>query len=233
MEGWINVSGKIMIVEDEDKIARFLELELIHEGYDVEVFNNGQKVLENELASIDEDFDLILLDIMLPEISGMKVCARIREQSEIPIIMVTAKDSVSNKVEGLDYGADDYITKPFAIEELLARIRAQLRRQDNKGENILELADLKMDNDKHQVQRQGQEINLTKKEYDLLEYLLENKEIVVSREQLLRKVWGYDYTGETNIVDVYIRYLRSKIDEPFSQNLIQTVRGVGYVLREE
>ncbi|MFW6309319.1 MAG: response regulator transcription factor [bacterium] len=227
------MSGKIMIVEDEDKIARFLELELIHEGYDVEVFNNGQKVLENELASIDEDFDLILLDIMLPEISGMKVCARIREQSEIPIIMVTAKDSVSNKVEGLDYGADDYITKPFAIEELLARIRAQLRRQDNKGENILELADLKMDNDKHQVQRQGQEINLTKKEYDLLEYLLENKEIVVSREQLLRKVWGYDYTGETNIVDVYIRYLRSKIDEPFSQNLIQTVRGVGYVLREE
>ena len=221
---------KIIIVEDEKKIARFLELELIHEGYEVDVFSSGKKALE----SFDEKkYDLMLLDIMLPEMNGMDVCDRIRETSDIPIIMVTARDGVSEKVKGLDYGADDYITKPFAIEELLARIRAQLRRSKKSSENILQLKDLVMYTDKYKVERKGEEIELTKKEYDLLEYLLRNQEIVISREQLLSKVWGYDYSGETNIVDVYIRYLRSKIDDPFENKLIQTVRGVGYVLREE
>ena len=226
------MSAKILLVEDERKIARFLELELIHEGYQVDVFANGSAALE-KLKNKENKYDLILLDIMLPEMSGLEVCSRIREFSQIPVIMVTAKDSVSDKVKGLDDGADDYITKPFAIEELLARIRAQLRRQDPEDENILKVADLVMDREKYRVSREGQNIELTKKEYDLLEYLLKNKDIVISREQLLSKVWGYDYAGETNIVDVYIRYLRSKIDDPFEEKLIQTVRGVGYVLRED
>lgn len=227
------MSGRILIVEDEDKIARFMELELIHEGYEVEVVDNGKKALEK--MKKQPEYDLIILDIMLPEISGMEVCSQIREFSEIPIIMVTAKDSTSDKVAGLDCGADDYITKPFSIEELLARIRALFRREhpEKGSEDLLQAADLVMDREKHKVKRKDKQIDLTKKEYDLLEYLLRNQEIVVSREQLLKEVWGYDYTGETNIVDVYIRYLRSKIDEPFEQNLIHTVRGVGYVLREE
>ena len=219
-----------MLVEDEDKIARFMELELIHEGYQVDVFSQGKEAL-NKIN--EKKYDLIILDIMLPEMSGLDVCSKIREDSEVPIIMVTAKDSLSDKVKGLDYGADDYITKPFAIEELLARIRAQLRRQQPDEENILQADDLLMDTERYKVKRKGQEIELTKKEYDLLEYLLKNKEIVISRDQLLREVWGYDYTGETNIVDVYIRYLRSKIDDPFDDKLIKTVRGVGYVLRED
>ncbi len=221
---------KIMLVEDERKISRFMELELIHEGYEVDVFDNGKKALENFR---EKKYSLIILDIMLPEISGIKVCEKIREKSSIPIIMVTAKDSVSEKVKGLDYGADDYITKPFAIEELLARIRAQLRRRKPEQEDVIKIADLEMDKKKYQVKRDEKKIDLTKKEYDLLEYLMMNKDIVVSREKLLRKVWGYDYAGETNIVDVYIRYLRSKIDDPFEKKLIHTVRGVGYVLREE
>ncbi len=224
------MSGKILIIEDEKKIARFMELELMHEGYEVDSFRSGEQGLE---SFANNDYDLVLLDIMLPEMSGMEVCSRVREQSDIPIIMVTAKDSVPEKVKGLDYGADDYVTKPFDIEELLARIRAQLRRFDTKDKEVLKIDNLVMETERHVVKRDGEEIELTKKEYDLLEYLLKNQDIVVSREQLLREVWGYDYTGETNIVDVYIRYLRSKIDDPFENKLIQTVRGVGYVLREE
>ena len=224
------MSGTILLVEDENKIARFMELELIHEGYEVDVFERGETALEK---FHEKNYDLVILDIMLPGMDGMEVCSTIRKDSEIPIIMVTAKDSISDKVDGLDYGADDYITKPFAIEELLARIRAQLRRQQPDKENILEAADLIMDTERYKVVRAGEEIELTKKEYDLLEYLLMNQDIVISREQLLREVWGYDYTGETNIVDVYIRYLRSKIDDPFELKLIKTVRGVGYVLRED
>ena len=221
---------KLLIIEDEEKIARFLELELIHEGYEVVVTGNG-------LDGLDElkkgKFHLLLLDIMLPGIDGIEVCKRLRKFSDIPVIMVTARDGIPDKVKGLDKGADDYITKPFAIEELLARIRVQLRRNKNEDSNILKLADLIMDISKYQVKRSGELIELTKKEYDLLQYLLKNEGIVVSREQLLNSVWGYDYVGETNIVDVYIRYLRSKIDEPFKKKLIHTVRGVGYVLRAD
>lgn len=225
------MSAQILLIEDEKKIARFMELELMHEGYEVDLIKSGQKGLEKFK---DEDYDLVLLDIMLPEIDGLEVCSRIRENSEVPIIMVTAKDSTRNKVEGLDTGADDYITKPFEIEELLARIRALLRRQEPETESgILKIDDLILDTNKHQVQRAGEKIDLTKKEYDLLEYLLRNEEVVISREQLLREIWGYDYAGETNIVDVYIRYLRSKIDDPFEEKFIHTVRGVGYVLRKE
>ena len=226
------MSEKILLVEDEKKISRFVELELEHESYEVIVKENGKKALQ-ELEN--NEFDLVLLDLMLPGIDGIEVCRRLREFSDIPVIMVTAKDGVSDKVEGLDIGADDYITKPFAIEELLARVRALLRRSDESEDRkgLLKIDNLEMDTEKHQVKRNGKSIDLTKKEYDLLEYLLENKKIVISREQLLSNVWGYEYSGETNVVDVYIRYLRSKIDDPFDKKLIHTVRGVGYVLREE
>lgn len=211
-----------------------MELELLHEGYEATVEHDGKKGLER---LNNNDFDLVLLDIMLPSLDGFEVCKKIREKSEIPIIMVTAKDDVPDRVEGLDTGADDYITKPFATEELMARIRAQLRRyQDSKDENkenFLQVADLIVDMEKYQVKRQGDKLDLTKKEFDLLAYLLKNKDVVVSREQLLNSVWGYDYTGETNIVDVYIRYLRKKVDDPYEQKLIHTVRGVGYVLRND
>ncbi len=225
------MDGRILLIEDEEKIARFMELELIHEGYQVVVTSKGVEGI-NRLK--DEEFQLVLLDIMLPGIDGIEVCSHIREFSDIPIIMVTARDAISDKVKGLDIGADDYITKPFAIEELLARIRALLRRSDeNEDDNILRIDDLAVDTVKYQVNRGGKNIELTKKEYDLLTYLLKNKEIVISREKLLNKVWGYDYSGETNIVDVYIRHLRSKIDDSFEKKLIHTVRGVGYVMRDD
>lgn len=234
------MAAKILLVEDETSIARFMELELSHEGYEVVAKEEGQAALK-ELKN--DDFQLVLLDIMLPGMDGVEVCSRIREFSDIPVIMVTAKDGVSDKVKGLDIGADDYITKPFAIEELLARIRAQLRRSEgenrnqnkyeNRSKHLLEIDNLVMDIDKYQVIRAGEDIELTKKEYDLLAYMLRNKDIVISREKILSNVWGYDYVGETNIVDVYIRYLRSKIDDPFDKKLIHTVRGVGYVLRED
>ncbi|MGM0602923.1 MAG: response regulator transcription factor [Bacillota bacterium] len=227
------MAQKILIIEDDIQIARFIELELEHEGYSVTTTDSG---LEGIKFLREQSFNLVLLDLMLPEIDGIEVCSRIRNFSEIPIIMITARSELDDKVKGLDTGADDYLTKPFAIEELLARIRALLRRnteEQNKNDNLLTASDLTVDKSRHIVKRSGEEIELTKKEYDLLVYLLENKDIVVSREKLLNNVWGYNYTGETNIVDVYIRYLRSKIDEPFSDKLIHTVRGVGYVLRED
>lgn len=226
--------SKILIVEDEKKIARIMELEITHEGYEAEVVYNGKDGIE-ELK--DNNYDLLILDIMLPGLDGIEVCNKIRKFSDIPIIMVTAKDSTKDKVKGLDTGADDYITKPFEAEELMARIRAQLRRKknnkDSDGENILKIDNLVMNTDKYTVTRDGDNIELTKKEYDLLKYFLKNKGIVLSRDKLLEAVWGYDYLGQTNIVDVYIRYLRSKIDDPYDKKLIKTVRGVGYVIRDE
>ena len=223
---------KILLIEDDTQIARFVELELEHEGYQVKKFDNGYDGV-NILK--EEEFDLLLLDIMLPGIDGIEVCRQVREFSDIPVIMLTAKSELENKVEGLDTGADDYLTKPFEIEELLARIRAHLRRDDGniESDNILKTANIEVNLDAHIVKRAGEEIELTKKEYDLLVYLMKNEGIVVSRDKLLNNVWGYDYTGETNIVDVYIRYLRSKIDDPYDQKLIHTVRGVGYVLRAD
>lgn len=221
---------KILIIEDEKPIARFLELELKHEGYDVDVVYDGREGLK-KIESVD--YDLVLLDIMLPGLNGIEVCRRVRQFSSVPIIMLTAKDDISDKVMGLDIGADDYMTKPFAIEELLARIRVIKRKSaSNKDTKRLRIGDLTMDIDTHQVVRSGKFIELTKKEYDLLECLLNNKGIVLTRDQLLDRVWGYDYEGDTNVVDVYIRYLRSKIDDEYEAKYINTVRGVGYVVKE-
>lgn len=227
------MGSRILIVEDEIQLARLMELELVHEGYQVVVKYNGKDGL-NSLKK--GEFDLLLLDIMLPEIDGVEVCRRLREFSDIPVIMVTAKDAVPDKVEALDIGADDYITKPFAIEELLARMRALLRRENGVKRDdldILKVADLVIDKDKYKVERAGKELELTKKEYDLLVYLVENEDIVLSREDILSNIWGYDYIGETNVVDVYIRYIRSKVDEPYANKIIKTVRGVGYVVRDD
>ncbi len=225
--------SRILIVEDEVQLARLLELELEHEGYQAVVENNGSDALERLKEG---DFQIVLLDIMLPELDGLVVCKKIRKFSDIPVIMVTAKDAVPDKVKALDIGADDYITKPFAIEELLARIRALLRRKNDKNKDqssILKFSNLTIDKNKYRVERDDKEIELTKKEYDLLVYMTENEGIVLSRDDILSNIWGYDYLGETNVVDVYIRYLRSKVDDPFDEKLIKTVRGVGYVLRGE
>ncbi len=224
---------KILIVEDEKKLARYLQLELMHEGYDIRVVHDGRSAIEQHEAW---GSDLILLDLMLPELSGIEVCRRIRQHDDVPIIMLTAKDDVSDKVMGLDMGADDYMTKPFAIEELLARIRVALKRHSSEregGARVLEEGPLRLDRDSRELSWNGQNIPLTKKEFDLLEYLMLNRGVAVSRSELLDKVWGYSYAGDTNVVDVYIRYLRCKLDDPFHVKLIHTVRGVGYLFRLE
>lgn len=226
------MAQKILIVEDEIKIARFLELELGHEGYLVEQAHDGREGLNKAL---NNQYDLIILDIMLPSVNGIEVLRKIRQNSEIPIILLTAKDEVMDKVIGLDMGADDYLTKPFAIEELLARIRTALKRKLQKIElpKALEIGALKLDPDKYSVTYKNELLELTKREFDLLRHLIENKNIVSTRDRLLEEVWGYDYVGDTNIVDVYIRYLRSKIDEKYNIKLIHTIRGVGYIIKDE
>ena len=222
---------RILLVEDEEKLARMVELELKYEGYAVEKAPDGRRGLERALSG---EFDLVLLDIMLPQMSGMEVLRRLRRESQVPVIMLTARDGVVDKVSGLDSGADDYVTKPFAIQELLARIRAALRnRGDGGGRELLTAGELAMDVERHRVTVRGQEVELTKKEFDLLRCLLENKGRVLTREALLDSVWGFDFVGETNSVDVYIRFLRSKLDDAFNIKLTHTVRGVGYVIREE
>lgn len=226
------MSEKILIIEDEEKIARFIELELAHEGYEIQKSFNGREGLE---MVENGHFDLVLLDIMLPELNGLEVLRRIRKTSEIPVIMLTARDAVMDKVSGLDMGADDYITKPFAIEELLARIRVALKRKHSAPSdvhnNTLTAGKLTLDKDSHQVSYDSQTIELTHREFILLEVLLENRSIVLSRDTLLEKVWGFDYMGETNVVDVYIHYLRNKIDDRFGEKIIETVRGVGYIVK--
>jgi two-component system, OmpR family, response regulator ArlR len=226
------MAQKILIVEDEIKIARFLELELGHEGYIVDQAHDGREGLNKAL---NNQYDLIVLDIMLPSVNGIEVLRKIRQNSEIPIILLTAKDEIMDKVIGLDMGADDYITKPFAIEELLARIRTALKRKMQKVElpKALAIGYLKLDPDKHAVTFENELLDLTKREFDLLRHLIENRNIVSTRDKLLEEVWGYDYVGDTNIVDVYIRYLRSKIDEKYNIKLIHTIRGVGYIIKDE
>ena len=227
------MAEKILLVEDEEKLARMVEMELRYEGYEVTKAFDGRSGLEEALSG---KYDLVLLDIMLPQLSGMEVLRRLRRESDIPVIMLTARDSVIDKVSGLDSGADDYITKPFAIEELLARIRAALRKRgsgERPEEPLLSAGPLTMDVERHTVAVSGTPVELTRREFDLLHHLLENKGRVLSREALLDSVWGFDFVGETNSVDVYIRFLRSKIDEAFDIKLIHTVRGVGYVIREE
>lgn len=221
---------RILIVEDEKQMAMFIEMELTHEGYEADISYNGIDALEKIQKN---KYDLIILDIMLPGLNGIEVCRKVRESYNMPIIMLTAKSDVKDRVKGLDMGANDYLTKPFAIEELLARIRVIQR--NNTSVCIydeIKFKDVVLNNSTHQVMRSGKKINLTKKEYDLLETLLINKNIVLSREQLIEKIWGYDYEGDTNVVDVFIRYLRSKIDDDFQDKLITTVRGVGYVINE-
>ena len=225
------MADKILIVEDEAALARFVELELSHEGYEVSKAADGRE----GLAMMESgEYDLVLLDIMLPGLNGLEVLRRARRTVDTPVIMLTARDTVMDKVTGLDMGAEDYVTKPFEIEELLARIRACLRKSARREApaKALTVGPIALDPDRHTVAVNGQPVELTHREFDLLKILMENKGIVLSRNTLIERVWGYDYIGETNIVDVYIRYLRGKIDDAFGLKLIQTVRGVGYVLRE-
>jgi DNA-binding response OmpR family regulator len=227
--------AKILVIEDELKIARVLRLELEHEGYEVVIENDGKRGCD---LGMESDWDLMLLDVMLPGMSGMEILRRLRSSSIVkPIILLTARDAVPDKVSGLDYGANDYITKPFAIEELLARIRSLLRYSNQldaqeKDRDVLEFEDLQIDLKLRSVKRGDREIELTPREYELLLYLVRNQNEVVSREQILADVWGYEFMADTNVVDVYIRYLRQKVDKEFPRKLIHTVRGIGYVLKE-
>jgi len=223
----------ILIVEDEQKLSRVLQLELEYEGYTTEIANDGKEAL----SFIEtRNWDLVLLDIMLPELSGLEVLRRVRRTDEMtPIILLTARDQVHDKVSGLDLGANDYITKPFQIEELLARIRAHLRNPNSQlnNENTLSVGNLTVDVNSREIKRSDVQIDLTPREFDLLVCLLKNKNIVLTREQLIEQVWGYDYFGDTNVVDVYIRYLRKKVDKSFDTPYIQTVRGVGYTIKDQ
>ena len=226
-------SKKILIIEDEKNLSRFVSLELEHEGYATEIKDNGRTGLEEALS---KDYDLILLDLMLPELDGFEVARRLRKEKDTPIIMMTARDSTMDRVAGLDIGADDYITKPFAIEELLARVRAFFRREEHgtatdRSENT-SFRDLVIDKTNRTVHRGKKVIDLTRREYDLLLTLMQNVGDVVTREHLVSQVWGYEEGTETNVVDVYIRYLRNKIDVEGQESYIQTVRGLGYVMRE-
>ena len=224
---------KIFIVEDERRIARYLQMELEHEGFQAESEDNGRRAFER---IIHGDYALVLLDVMLPEMDGMTICRKVRELSDVPIIMLTARDEIEDKVSGLDLGADDYLTKPFAIQELLARIRAALRKHAPQKEEpageVLMVRNLRLYPSRYEVLVGEESVELTKKEYSLLEYLLRNKRTVLTRDQILQQVWGYDYVGDTNVVDVYIRYLRAKLDDHFGEKYIYTMRGVGYVIKD-
>ena len=229
--------SKILIIEDEENIARFVELELSHEGYETDKATNGREGLEKIESG---GYDLVILDIMLPELNGIEVLRRARRTTDVPVILLTARDSVTDKVSGLDMGANDYITKPFAIEELLARIRAILRSSEKAAEkapepaekeedgSILSCSGVEMNTDSHEVTYNGQPVELTNREFILLRTLMENKNVAMTREKLLCDAWGYDYYGETNIIDVYVRYIRHKT----SDDVIKTIRGVGYIVSD-
>jgi DNA-binding response OmpR family regulator len=224
------MTTNILLVEDEVKLAKFIELELSSEGYQVSVAHDGMTglTLARELSP-----ELLVLDWMLPGLSGLEICRRLRSTgNKAPVILLTARDEVSDRVAGLDAGADDYVVKPFSIEELLARIRAHLRRTQETEADILQFEDLSLNRLTHEVYRDKRAIELTAKEFDLLEYLLSNPRQVFTKDQILENVWGYDFMGDSNIIEVYIRYLRLKLEEKGENRLIQTVRGVGYALRE-
>ena len=218
----------ILIVEDEANISDFVKGELEYEGYNVCIKEDGREGLEEALKN---EYDLIILDVMLPSMNGFEICRRLKREKQSPIIMLSAKDSVMDKVNGLQIGADDYIAKPFAIEELLARIEVVFRRQDNLNNYIIKFKDITINKSSRVVKRNGNEINLTNKEYELLMILIDNKGKVVTREELLEKIWGYEYEPETNVTDVYIRYLRAKLNSENKEEYIQTVRSVGYIMR--
>ncbi len=224
------MDAHILLVEDEVKLARFIELELNSEGYRVSVANDGMAGLTLARESTP---DIVILDWMLPGLSGLEVCRRLRATgNKVPIILLTAKDEVSDRVAGLDAGADDYVVKPFSIEELLARIRAHLRRNHEPDADLFLFEDLRLNRLTREIHRGDRAIELTAKEFDLLEYLISHPRQVITRDQILEKVWGYDFMGDSNIIEVYIRYLRLKLEENQEKRLIHTIRGVGYVLRE-
>ena len=232
------MGSRILIVEDETKLARFVELELAHEGYEVDKAVDGRSGAE---AAVAQDYDLVLLDVMLPELSGLEVLRRIRKVKDTPVILLTARDEVMDKVSGLDAGADDYVTKPFAIEELLARVRLALRHSPSpatsRGDgpatdpDALAAGPVTLSVARHEVTVGGERAELTNREFEVLRCLLENRGRVMSRDQLVREACGYDYVGETNIIDVYVRHIRAKLDERFGIEVVSTVRGVGYVVR--
>lgn len=224
------MTAHILLVEDETKLAQFVEMELTHEGYQVTVANDG---IGGLTAARESQPDLILLDWMLPGFSGVEVCRRLRATGDkVPVILLTAKDEISDRVEGLDAGADDYMVKPFSIEELLARVRAHLRRTQEEDPDVLEFSNLTLNQRTREVFRGERSIELTAKEFDLLVYLMMHPRQVLTRDRILEQVWGYDFMGDSNIIEVYIRYLRLKLEENQEKRLIQTVRGVGYVMRE-
>lgn len=223
------MEDKILIIEDDEKISRLIEMELKFEGYETEKAYDGRDGLEKALK---KDCVLVLLDLMLPKMNGIEVCKRIREVSQVPIIILTAKDEVTDKVIGLDYGADDYMTKPFSNEELIARIKALLRRVNHVSKpDVFVYEDLKIDYKTYEVYRGDKLISLSKKEFELLDYLVLNKGIVLSRNKILEEVWGYDYVGNDNILDLYIKYVRDKIDKNYDRKFIQTIRGVGFIFK--
>ena len=218
----------ILIVEDEANISDFVKGELEYEGYNVCIKEDGREGLEEALKN---EYDLIILDVMLPSMNGFEICRRLKREKQSTVIMLSAKDSVMDKVNGLQIGADDYIAKPFAIEELLARIEVVFRSQDNLNNYIVKFKDIVINKSSRIVKRNGIEISLTNKEYELLTILIDNKDKVVTREELLEKIWGYGYEPETNVTDVYIRYLRSKLNNENKEEYIQTIRSIGYIMR--
>lgn len=219
---------RILVIEDEKEIARFIELELGCEGYQVDVARNGMQGLQKAREQMP---DLVILDLMLPLVDGIEVCRRLRQTSQVPILMLTARDAVQDKVTGLDAGANDYLTKPFSLEELLARVRVQLRTQLQASRTLLRAGDLELDTATREVQRAGKSIQLTPREFDLLAYLMRHPRQVLTREQILETVWGYDFEGEDNVLEVYVSYLRNKLEGADLPKIVHTVRGIGYVLR--
>ena len=225
----LRMAEKILIVEDEAKIARFVSLELEHEGYKTETSHDGRQGLELALRG---DYDLVILDLMLPGMNGLDILKALKAEKDTPVLILTARDQIIDKVNGLDIGADDYMTKPFAIEELFARIRNLIKRKEVQNGRNITVDKLNIGLNEHSVTYDGHAVNLTKKEYDLLIFLLKNRNNVVTREKILSAVWGYDFYGDTNVVDVYIRYIRSKIDDKYGIKLITTLRGTGYIIKE-
>ena len=224
------MSAKILVIEDEERIRQFLQRGLTFEGYRVDVAEEGQTGLD---FARDNPPDLVLLDLMLPGIDGLEVCRRLRAVSEVPILMLTAKEAVEDRVAGLDAGADDYLVKPFAFDELMARVRALLRRAQPAQPQVYRFADLELDTGTRQGRRGGQTFDLTAKEYELLELFMRHPRQVLTRDVIFDRVWDYDFGGESNIIEVYVRYLRQKTEEGDMPRLIHTVRGIGYVLRDE
>lgn len=222
---------RILVAEDEPDMRSVLTKRLKAEGYGVDACEDGLEALSYLEAG---SYDALVLDIMMPRMDGLNLLERLRQKGDAtPVLILTAKDSVADRVRGLDAGSDDYLTKPFAFDELLARLRVLLRRRSEQATNELKIADLVLDTASRSVRRGAAEIRLSGKEFSILEYLISNQGTVLSRERILDHVWSYDYDGESNVVDVYMRYLRRKVDEPFARKLIHTVRGAGYVLREE